>query len=372
MGARNIIALLSIVLLLGVANAQLFGCFCSTLFGVPNGICPVQGGQVNAANSQLISISLIIVLFVLSALGIIYAMGYGFGIESLKTFVKSEVLESVFNLVLIALTASGIAFAGGGIAFFSNIGGIGLQPSPPAVSSAIDVDMAICNNYVVNGVSNLLPDILTTTGTVVALTSMQSFKITLEPDWFGFEVSLFKGLGPVITVVNIELSFLMGVVAILFAVPLLLYFIYYLFPVFFYCGILLRSFPWTRPAGGSFIALFIAFYIVFPALIYPFSTSIASTFTGFGLPLLSSFGFSFSAIAAGNPFTSVFFSSIGLNPLLLEIQGFGSIVSGIAIDLIGLVISLIVSLDFIEVLGDLLGAPALGAGHTKRLLSKVI
>ena len=52
-----------------------------------------------------------------------------------------------------------------------------------------------------------------------------------------------------------------------------------------------------------------------------------------------------------------------------EVQGFGSSASAFAVQLIGVVISLLISLDPVEVLGDLLGAPSM---HAKRLLSKVI
>jgi hypothetical protein len=364
MGARNIIMLLSIVLFLGIANAQLFRNFCPNLFQTP----------VNAADAQLLSISIIIVLFVLTLLGIAYAMGYGFGIESLKTYSKTEFLESVFNLALIVLAASGVAFAGGAIAFISNIGGIGLQTFSSGASSALGVDMAICNNYVNNGVEVVLPYVLGTTGTVIALSSMKSIKIDLAPNHFGFTVLPFAGIGPEISIINIELGFFITMVAMFFFVPLLLYMIYTIFPIFFYAGILLRSFPWTRAAGGSFIALFIGFYIVFPALMYPFSTYTATTFSQIAVGSLTGLSFSSMTIAATTGFTNMFFTRLGFpNPLILEIKSFGSVVGGLAIELLGIVVSLIVSLDFIEVLGDLLGSPSLSSSaHTRKLLSKVI
>jgi hypothetical protein len=360
MGARNIVMLLGIALLIGTANAQLFNNFCPGLFQTP----------VNAADAELISISLIIVLFVLTLLGIAYAVGFGFGIESLKTFCKTEFLESVFNLVLIALTASGVAFAGGGIALISEIGGIGLQTSSVNILNALGVDMAICTNYVTNGVVVVLPYVIETTVTLITLNAMRSVLISLAPNHFGFAVAPFAGIGPEISIINIELGFFMAMVAILFFVPLLLYMIYSIFPFFFYAGILLRSFPWTRAAGGAFIALFIGFYIVFPALMYPFSTYSVSGFVQIAAGSLNDLVFSVETIASTVGFISMFFVP---NPLLSSIEGFGQIVGGLAVELVGLVVSLIVSLDLVEVLGDLLGSPSLSSSsHTRRLLSKVI
>jgi hypothetical protein len=149
-------------------------------------------------------------------------------------------------------------------------------------------------------------------------------------------------------------------VAIMIGIPLLLFFIYYLFPFFLYAGVLFRSFPWTRAAGGTLLALFISFYIVFPSLIYPFSvlstTNLGNAYTA---PSLSS-----STLSINN--WEQFGSLVRLGPLILAYVGG---LSGAILQIAGLVIALVISYDLVEMFGKLLGAPSASG---RKMLSKVV
>lgn len=363
----RLVYLLVLFMLLTSVNAQIFANFCPNLFAGAD----LDKALANTSNySSLISISVLLVLMVLTILGIVYAIGVGFGIDQLKRFSRTELAESIFNLAVIAVIASGLGFASGAISFLSSLTAIGANSlavqggTTPITSNTLSLYTGICNNYINNGVETMLPYVITTAGTLTILGSLQKFELELEPNYFGFAFSPFAGLSPVVSIIGTQLDFFMLIVGVSISMPIFLYMIYFLFPIFLYVGILLRSFPWTRPAGGSMLALFIAFYIVFPALLYPFSLYATSQFQPLSLASIASSGFSLQALLTAIPIANVFG-----NPMVGEISSFANAASQLAVQLLGVVIALMISLDLVEALGDLLGAPSL---HTKKLLSKVI
>lgn len=150
-------------------------------------------------------------------------------------------------------------------------------------------------------------------------------------------------------------------VGILLMITFLLYLLYSIFPVFLYVGILLRSFPWTRAAGGTFIAMFIAFYIVFPGL-YPFSLYMQSIYITLSVPSSGLTGFSLSSLGTLLPYLSG-------TAMLTEIGQFAQTVAFVGLQLMGVLIGLVVSLDLVEAIAKLLGAPSM---HTRSLLGKIL
>ncbi len=359
---------LAIVVLFSTVNAalpQLFGNFCSDLY---TGSSLDKSLASATTYNGLIGISLLLVLLVLMCLGIAYAFGYGFGIDSLKRFCRTEVLESAFNLIIIGVIASGLAFANGAVSFIASISSVGLSAfSSNSIipSNTFALYSNLCNNYINTGVSSVLPNVISASAVQGVLSGLQSINLEFEPNYFGFSFSPYAGLTPVVNMMGTQVSFFMLMIGIFVAIPLLLYLVYFLFPVFLYVGVLLRSFPWTRAAGGSMLALFIAFYIVFPSLLYPFSTYTSSQFQPLTTNSISSAGLSSTqALLTLVPLPAVFG-----NPLYAEIGSFAGQATFLAIQLLGLVISLLISMDLMEVLGDMLGSPSL---QSKKLLSKVI
>jgi len=318
--------------------------------------------------------SVAIVLAVFTVLGVVYAIAISFGIQSLKEFVKTELLEGMFNIAIIMMIAPGLAFAGGAMSFLSNLGGLTVQNmaggggAATSVTSAHDVYLSICKSYIGTGVVTTLPYIVSISVTMVILNTLHNLVIELKPGSFGFSFSPFGGLDPVIALVGMEFSFFMLMIGFFVAIPMLLYIIYFLFPIFLYTGVFLRSLPWTRSVGGSLIALFISFYIVFPSLLYPFAQYNAGQFVSLSLgnSIWDAVAFSATTLLQAVPFSNVFGNS-----MVNQINVFADAVSILAVQILGVLIAVIISLDLVEVIGDLLGAPSIRS-HSKRLLSKVI
>ncbi len=387
--------------------------FCNTSITGSESAAVSSGGI-----SGVVTISLVIVLFMLMALGIFYALGYGFGIDSVKNFTKTEMMESVFTLVIIILVGAGLAFASGAMSFVANLGLSGIQaaassfsgyvPAPQvsgstcssssyvyetscsvpgtagstcytqqearsqlcpqssviAISGAGGAYRTMCTNLVGNGVATGINNIIPSMVTLFVLNIFKETTVYAMPYGMGFTFQPFAGLDPVINIVQSQLNIYFVVIMIYVGISFLLIFIYNVFPIFLYGGVLLRSFPWTRAAGGSLIAFFIAFYIIFPAILYPFTLYISTLNANIG---------AISSISAKNIATQSSYTAIeGLvfgAAMVSEIQGFAESVGYIGVQIIGVLIAFLISYDLVEVLGDVLGAPSL---HSRNLLSKMI
>jgi hypothetical protein len=106
-------------------SAQSFpSTFCSDLFTGANANNTLLSAGTYA---DLLGVSLLIVVLVLTSLGVVYAFGMAFKVESLKAFTRSEFLESFLNVVLIIIIGTGVAFSGSAIGFITNIGIVGIQ-----------------------------------------------------------------------------------------------------------------------------------------------------------------------------------------------------------------------------------------------------
>src|SRR5271157_1986426 len=378
----KIIALATLFLLVASAGADtntlgLPSTFCSSLFSQSsaNPMSLTYAGTY----ASVLGVSLLVVLVVLTVLGVVYAFGMAFKVESLKAFTRSEFLESFFNILLIVVISSGIALSGAAISFISNLGLAGIQSlSSQAGSAAISpaqvvqvsdtqsVYTAICNNYVTNGINTWMHDITYTGLVSIVLNSVMNFKLALTPLGEGVTFSPMAGAYPVYYFINMQIELFVAMIGIMLMVTFLLYIVYSIFPVFLYVGILLRSFPWTRAAGGTFIALFIAFYIIFPAVLFPFSLYMQNLYTALNLSPSSYTAFSVGGLLEVLPFLSTFTSG---SPMLNEMSGFAQTAGLVGLQLMGVLIGFVVSLDLVEAIAKLLGAPSM---HTRSLLGKIL
>ncbi len=361
------------------------------LINIPAGLCPTlfpSGGAVSSTGvalgnastySSIISISLIVVLTMLSVLGITYALGTAFNIEPLKAFTRSELAESIFSLALILVLGPGLAFSGSVISFISNVGLASMLTLPSSgtatfptasVTSAGDVYVALCNSYITQGTNIMISNAFTTYATFTIMEFIRSLNFPISGQFGVNEFKPFAGIFPLSKgLINGQLEAFYAMVGILLGVTFFLYVIYAIFPLLLYAGLFLRSLPWTRAAGGSFIAMFIAFYIFFPAILYPFSLYMYSsngytplTISSSGQAITTSSFFSVGAIGAVIPWFS---GSLIVN----EIYGFAQQGAAVALQMLGVLIAFVISFDLVEAFGDLLGAPSL---HTRKLLGKLI
>ncbi len=357
--------------------------FCGFLFpsGQQSGI-QANGvpSPVNASSlyTNLLGLSMAIILAVMAVIGMAYAIGTSFGINKLVEFSKTEIYESLANVFIIVVIVGGSAVFSNMIVLGSYLAGIGVQQvahgvQMPVITSPLDMYTALCSNYINVFVFQLLPASLHIAVVQFVVHLLASFEVQFVTSFKegpiafvpGFQFKPLDGLSAVSQSLSMAASVVSFMMFVHFAVILLLFTIYYLFPIFLYVGILLRSFPLTRAAGGSMLALFISFYIVFPTLLYPFS------FIGLYSPVaiwpsasinVPSFNSNPSALLSqinqqGKPGTGY----VVTDPYSFVSYSIEAIV-GLLIDMLGFVIAFLVSYDLLEALGGVLGAPSIRAG----------
>ncbi len=390
---RSILGVLFVLLLLGSASSATT--YCSDLFNNTHNL--VNSAIYSSATfSGLLSISLLIVLMVLVVLALVYGIGIGFGINKLVVFVKSEYIESVFNILFIILIVGGMASLTGISGFFANAALI----NSGTASNQTTASFSSMNTLYINLCNNILNNQIIPAASAYVGFSLLSMGYTL---FSGFEVSVFfsgtylsivpsfiinpfDGLNFLVQLVGLELSALVIMLGISASLIFLFFVIYFLFPVFLYLGILFRSFPWTRAAGGTFLALFISFYLVFPALIYPI-TSIPSALTSVSNLCSAGQGKSSNlqsvpCITSNTDLLSYLSSYIEpsynsgsliaellVNPVGLLSDAYAVTIAYFALMLTGVFIAFLVAYDLSDILAKTLGAPSF---KPSRIMSSVL
>lgn len=380
----------------GVAFNFISG-FCSgqtSSTGVSSGgVIPAnQIGSAYIGGSSVIATILIIMFAVLMALGLIYMVATATTIERLKSLVKSELLELAATAVILAIFVGGI---------YASVLSMATQGSalqyvvPPESGTATYAPVSIRNVFVADcemlsesSIGMILP--MFTLGVVnLAVRSVQTTKFEISTGSgtnFGVTASPFSGISLTGNIMD-QLRAMMSVMIIMtLSVLFSLGFIYTLFPLLLYVGIILRAIPWTRPLGGMLVALFIGYFMLFPVLLmvmlsgfnqiqvsvapvgYASSNSLESnTITGFtgaltsattGANAESSIGYLLSSMG------SIFgFTQYGI------INGYiYSFIEPNFFTILDIMIAFIISFDFMDILADMLGAPSLSS---QRLVSRL-
>lgn len=318
------------------------------------------GGQTGLI---LISFALMLAMSAIAAL--LFAIGYAFNLNSLKRFGKTEFGEIAITVLIIAvLVGSSSAIT----ALFHNnnifyvdcvqLGGFSISSILPiaAYGVASDVVNAISSAYVRVG----------TESWGISMIPFSGYSVVQQ------QISLLTGIGG-------------GIILLLLAVIVMLGIIYFLFPLFLYVGIVLRTIPITRAAGGSFIALYIGFYLVFPLLLgvmLHYVPSVPVTLPtgnvlctgGVGSGGTSSCFFDFGSFVNSIYNTG---TGIGTLPSILSSLLFydvaatfiTTVIAPSAYTVLAVVLSLYVSLEVVEIMSGLLGAPSLSShGTLKKLI----
>ncbi len=399
------------MLVLGLSGAS--QTYCSDLFNNVHGIVSNTVYNLSTFNA-LISFTGLIIIAVLITMSLIYGLGVALGLDSFKQFAKTEYIESFVNLLILLFVVGTIFTSSGSILFISNLTSSVIPSqsasintnliSPNAPSSGIKgVYILTCNNIlnvqILTGITILigtyleliLYQILSGLSIQFSFSGTHSFSLgNLIPS---FSITPFAGLGITQAFIYNEFSALSAFIGVSIGAVVLLFVIYFLFPIFFFVGILFRSFPWTRAAGGSLIALFITFFIIFPSILSVFTFSGASN-------ILSNVNSLCSTSNSVSPGKSSCFSSNGLNLVSFAQQyglGYlsgtspGSFIAGFlfkngfsfssnislyseevsfyVIMLLGLFISFLISYDVLGVLTSILGSPSFSA---KSILGKIV
>ena len=370
--------------------------YCVTLFDnsgniVTNAFAASSGTSNQGVSifAQMLGDCMLIIFMVLTALSIVYGIGVGFKIDKLVNFVKTEYFESVVNILIVIIIAGGISTLTGASEFISSIPAIGSsgQGTHPTTIRGFYTD--ICSNIFYDEIFPSISTIIWGAVTFFLYNILAAAQLSAN---FGaiapvsiasyllpsFTISPWAGIQPFQTLVYIQIPFLVTFIFLGITMIFLFYIIFFLFPIFLYVGIALRSFPWTRAAGGALVSLFISFYIIFPALFYPFTLKGPSSdlftcpYSNVNNPsiakcnipgILSDFGSTFSSLGSSiNP------AAIGENFIIAD-QLYAEIVAYVSIEFIGLGIAFVISYDLLDSLCDILGAPSM---HAERIFTRLI
>ncbi len=374
------IAMLFVATLMAMPSAattNVFGSLCNSIFA-GSGSTPIITPSSILNYSNVLSTSLLLATTVLSFIGVLYGVGYAFKLTKLSNFAKTEYIESVANIVLIIAMWGGMGLIAQVLTFSTNFGISVVAPvtqvnTPFIINTPVDLFSAICVNYGQGFTSQIVNFAQLKMLTIVysALNKI-SFSISTPntlPASVSFKYSPVAGImGIMLIVVGQITKYMLPLMMAQGGIIFFLAMIYYLFPLLLYLGLFLRAFPWTRPAGGALVALFISFYIFFPAIVFPFSaftsSSVIPTISGTVLTTMSLQ----SIVDLMNSLVSNILNGGGLFAFLLE-QGTATMIYSV-IQLVALIVGFLICLDVVQEFGKLLGAPSTKADTVfKRLLS---
>ena len=218
------------------------------------GVIPQPGTTLLSNTGSLntiLGLSLLIMLMMAAISGLLYAIGYSFRINGLVRASKQEFGEiAVTALIVFVLVGTFYVTAG-------------LANTPPALiagtgaySRGVFVDD--CNQL--SSYALLLFEYSFDLGTVQDFTILvSSITVSLQPDNFGPIFTPLAGLYSSVHAIGLLFIFAGVMGGLLLAIGVALGIFYAIMPIFLFAGIILRTLPWTRAAGGSFLGLFIGF-----------------------------------------------------------------------------------------------------------------
>ncbi len=370
-----LVALLALLMARGV-NAQSFSqMFCSGS-GTAGGAIPLNNilsGQ-GAAEQGVLGISILIMLTMLIIVALIYMLAYVIQLDLLQRMAKAEIGEVFVTFIIVIVFLGAFNLAAAGTAPTTAFSAAGTS-----FGRTLYVDDCV---YLSNASVSLIAPFLAINTIGWAFNIVTSVQFNIKPTLFGVSFTPFAGYSLFTRVIGILDDITGAFIFLILGTVLLLGFIYGLFPIFLYAGIVLRTLPWTRAAGGAFLGLFIGFYIVFPLLLHVMLSGYIGTTSSLSNPNLNSNIASFVQTLSKQSTGGSFLSS-AVNFLTTTVPAFFSALANTGIingyielvlepsffTVLSLIVAFIISFDFAEAAGDLLGAPSLKA---EDIFSKVI
>ena len=312
---------------------------CDLLLG-PSGNPPLNYQSFQG----MLGMSFLLIAIMASVAGVAYGLGRGFGFGKLVSFATTELGEIALTCVIVVIFLGSFSLVGG-----TSVGGL-FDPGYSTFSN-------VCAKLTGSSYA-LLPPLLGISLGYDAVSLAQSFSVSLEPNTFGFSFTPFSGLSLVVNVLNVFVAFVSGMIAFLLGFAVALVIIYRVFPLFLFAGIILRTIPFTRAAGGSFLGLFIGFYVFLPLFLNFMLVSVTPrSFTQNPLSTLSS---------APQSAISDIITLISPSPVSIVTFLISNMIVPVMYTLFAVGVTLLLSFDFTESVGDLLGAPSLSSQHTLR------
>ncbi len=372
------------------SQSSLINGFCGGVSGGTGSITSGSGGVIPTSNilsgqtageQGILTLSILIMLVMLIVVALIYMVSYIMNLDLLRNIVKAEIGEIFITAIIVFVFVGSFSILGAATSATT------AQPTGFALagnSFGRSVFVDDCTYLSTASVALVVPFFtINIVRFIVVTISMTTFSLT--PTYFGFQVSPFAGYRFIDTVLGYLDTIAGALILLVLGTLVILGIIYAIFPIFLYAGIVLRTLPWTRAAGGAFLGLFAGFYIVFPLLLhfmlggYIASIAIASTSSTAGSTSSSTVLSQLTSSLSSQPPTTAGISSIASTAYSLisaiisagatawtngVIGGFITYVlepAGLVI--FAIIVAFIISFDFAEAMGDILGAPSLRASN---------
>lgn len=313
---------------------------------------------LHGAIGSVLTVTLLIIITIMSILGILYAIGRALQVTKFLRFVKGEFGEIMITLLVVFIFLGTFNYMSSGVVPQNLVAVAG-----PGLNA--NVFIADCN-ILSNAASAELVATAQLGAYQIVFGLAKSLTVYVKPNGFGFQVVPYGGLGVVTHLIGTMISAGFLLSALPLGAAFLMVMFYLMFPLFLYAGIILRSLPWTRAAGGAFIGVFAAFYVLFPLLLY----TLLGAYTSAGGLIAPTTSLTSKIISIDSilKFASSLADILGLSSGLIP-WFISNIVDPMVYITLSLVISLIMSFDFLEAVGDLLGAQSLSSS---RALKKIL
>lgn len=354
----------------------------STCTGPTGGIIPQYSifGTNIQPEQELLTLTGSILAVMFAIVAFLYAIGRAFGFGRLVQTARSELGEIVITAIVVAVFVGTFSLA----STATNTNSLFTAPVGNANNNVFVADCSALLGTVQNNLE--LPYVgLNVDQNIIA--AIQSLKISLIFNDWGFSFSPFTGLAIIGNILTTLMGATAAFILLMVGAAVLLGLLYMLMPLFLFVGIVLRSMPWTRAAGGAFLGMFAALYIMFPFLLYAMLSVYPSGSIPVSCPLPLATGSQQQCLSIDQSYSinnilgsiqqntgltitsgsfagiAQFFQSLGYG----MITGFiTAVVDPVLYMVFAVAIALFVSFDFMEGMGDLLGAPALDSANVLR------
>lgn len=194
-----------------------------------------------------ITFAVISVMFGLVALA--YMIGVGFHLPKLQAWAKDELYQAIASGLLAVLLLSFIASIDATM--------VSIYGADP---------FGIASNYLTMLTTSMMEFFIAIVEMDTFFGILQSLVFKAMPTQTGFNINPFVGLAPVTSMLSLGMEAVLGGIGLLLGQSSFLSFIKTQFQILLPIGIALRAFPFSRPAGGAIIAVFLGFYIFYPFL----------------------------------------------------------------------------------------------------------
>ena len=362
MAKAALIATVLLVLLAVRSPSAQTSSFCQDVIPQAGATFLSQTGSINT----MLGISIVIMLTMAALSGMLYMIGYSFRINNLVRVSKQEFGEiAVTALIVLVFVGTFTLLSNASISpkLFSNTG---------AYSQGIFADD--CN--VLSGYALVMFEYSFDLGIVQDFTLFAStIKVSYMPEGYGISFSPLSGYATSFKVIALLFLFAGGMSGLLLGIGVVLGIFYAIMPLFLFAGIILRTLPWTRAAGGAFLGIFLGFFIVFPVLLHfllyntpPSINLIGGSPSEYNQITIPSFSDIFNMLNPGATFTI----RASLNSIIDPSYATDVILSVLIPGMYGVfsfAFAFIISFDFAETAGDFLGSPSLS---TSRSLNKLL